>query len=679
MLIPTLEFNLRSQADGTLLVDAYLHYGSGGMTTCFAEAVALTLDRQALLAHTQDALTYGSELGRQFFAATPLREAWLQARSFAANGDLQVCLRLPATDPALHALYWERLRDPQDDDQPLALNERVRWARILASADLTPCDPPPRPALRALLLVANPIDLARYDLAEIDVEGTVARLKHALGKSIAVTLLGDHHEAHARATLPALLEQLRDPQPLVFLVAHGTTTHSDGPYIWLEHATGQAHPVPVKELVESVARLSRRPQLIVLASCYSAAETSMEQALRALAPELARRAGIPAVLGFQGGLAMGTMKRFFPPLVREIMRDGQIDRAVAAARASLGEAEPWWQAVLWLRGDGRLWQQTAQAPAPPAPLPQQPMWQRPPPPPMQGNPFTPGTVCPVERFIGRETAVIELVESLQNMQSSSLVGEARIGKTSLLTYLAAKLPRLLAPYGRYHAILFDMGRVTDPAHFYRHLVCHLLPHMPAGVGDQEQLHDLQQRLWHEPALCPSAEQTVEIIEWAAAGQLRIVLLLDEFRDILKRPQQFDSLFAGWMRSIYSTRLAAIIITTRQPLRQLPELKGFYMPNAISAIHTLDRFSATESARLVRQPHDRPFSPAEVELALAVGQDHPLRLQAASDQLYKMKGRPLTASPLHTLSGSLTPDAATILARKVDEVWQTVTYLSGDGA
>lgn len=676
MLISTLEFDLRSQVDGTLLVDAYLHHGSGGVKTCLAEAVALTLDRQVLLGHTLDALAYGSELGRQFFAATRLREAWLRARSFAASGDLQVRLRLPATDPALHALYWERLRDP-DDDQPLALCERVRWVRTLDSADLTPCDPPPRPTLRALLLVANPLDLGDYGLAEVDVEGEVARLQRALG-AIEWVLLGDHAAALARATLPALLEQLREAVPLVFLVAHGTLTQSGEPYLCLEHANGRAHFVAVKELVDAVERLSVRPQLMVLASCYSATNDAMEKALRALAPELARRGGVPAVLGFQGGLAMGTMKRFFPPLVREIMRDGQIDRAVAAARASLGEAEPWWQAVLWLRGDGRLWQHAAQTPAAPAMPPRPPLLQRPPPPPMQGNPFTPGSVCPPERFIGREEVVIELAESLQNLHSSSLVGEARLGKTSLLTYLQAKLPQLLAPFGRYHAIYFDMGTLEDPAHFRRHLLRHLLPHMPDGVGDEDLLRDLQQRLWHEPSQL-SANLTDQVIDWALAGQLRLVLLLDEFRDILKRSQQFDSLFASWMRSIYSMRRAAIIITTRQPLRQLPELKGFYMPNAISTIHTLERFAPEEAAMLVRQPHDRPFSAEEVELALAVGQHHPLRLQVASDQLYKMKGRPLTASPLHTLSGSLTPDAAAILARKVDEVWQTATYLSGNEA
>ncbi|NTU85407.1 MAG: ATP-binding protein, partial [Chloroflexales bacterium] len=70
-------------------------------------------------------------------------------------------------------------------------------------------------------------------------------------------------------------------------------------------------------------------------------------------------AGVPAVLGFQGDVAMGTMKVLLPTLISELRRDGQLDQALAAARATLGDKRPWWQAALWLRTDGRLWREKA--------------------------------------------------------------------------------------------------------------------------------------------------------------------------------------------------------------------------------------------------------------------------------------------------------------------------------
>jgi ATP-dependent Clp protease ATP-binding subunit ClpA len=56
-----------------------------------------------------------------------------------------------------------------------------------------------------------------------------------------------------------------------------------------------------------------------------------------------------------------------------------------------------------------------------------------------GNPFTYGNpISDPHRFVGREWEVKQIFGRLQNkeFESSSVVGERRIGKTSLLNYLA---------------------------------------------------------------------------------------------------------------------------------------------------------------------------------------------------------------------------------------------------
>jgi hypothetical protein len=59
------------------------------------------------------------------------------------------------------------------------------------------------------------------------------------------------------------------------------------------------------------------------------------------------------------------------------------------------------------------------------------------------NPFTYGNpISDPERFIGRRREVDQVFSRLRNAEaeSSSLVGERRVGKTSLLAYLAHPLP-----------------------------------------------------------------------------------------------------------------------------------------------------------------------------------------------------------------------------------------------
>ena len=128
-----------------------------------------------------------------------------------------------------------------------------------------------------------------------------------------------------------------------------------GPYLWLEQDDGSADVVPGAALVDPIRDLlqSRRPRLIVLASCQSAGKGGEQRgsdplgALAALGPQLAR-AGIPAVIGMQGEVTMTTIEELMPVFFRELLRDGQIDRAMAAARSAVRQRPD-----AWTRSGGR--------------------------------------------------------------------------------------------------------------------------------------------------------------------------------------------------------------------------------------------------------------------------------------------------------------------------------------
>ena len=653
---------------GSYLADARLTQPGSQADALIARDAPASIDPAPLL--VLDAEDYGQALTAQLFPDPgPLRDAWRTARGVADGAALPLRLRLRLGDATLQSLRWETLRDPLTA-APLACDAQLRLVRYLDSADTRPISSGPRPELHALVVVANPRDLHQYGLSEIDVEGEVGRTRHALG-DIQPTIIGDHAQAaERRATLAALRSTLRRERPtLLCLICHGThdgTTTT----LWLENEQGNTERVPAEELCEVIAQSDHPPLLAVLIACQSGGQSHSAGTLAALGPRLAQ-AGVGAVLAMQARLSTNAARRFLPVLFEELARDGQIDRAVALARATLRDGDEWWVPALWLRlRDGQLWDSeleaqptvvtpvTLKAPPPPTPRP------------LRGSPFTPGTVAPPERFFGRAYEIDAILSSVQSMQSISIVGEARIGKSSLLRFLEAQLPDLLADYGRYRPIYLSMDRLRDPSAFYAALLAGLLPSMPAGAADEYALRRLDAALSRGEA--PTAETTERVIGWAASAGLQVVLLLDEFKELVERPAQFDPLFCGWLRSLYTQRQLALVMATRQPLPEIEQLSLYFL-NGLSGTYTLGPLHAADAEALLLQPHDRPFSDAEVRIGLYAGDDHPYRLQVAGDRLYRWKGQ--RPGPIHEADGSLREAADRTLRRDVQAAFDTVQALS----
>lgn len=315
--------------------------------------VPVTLNGEALRALELTPDVYGAALTAMAFPA-PLREAWARGRG-AAEGQAQPLRLRLALDPAddlLSALLWETLRDPIAN-LPLAKGEAVRLARYLPSASLI--DLVPRPALRAVIAAsaAGPPDAPPVDLVGLT---EAART----GLADIPTKLLDGRAGREPATLAALTAALRGA-PLLCLICHGALVDGE-PYLWLEQVGEEPYrPTSGAALAEALAQLERPPLLVMLAACQSGG-TSYET-LRAVGPQLAQ-AGVGAVLAMREQVPQATVAALLPPLFAELRRDGQIDRALAAARAALGEGHPWWLPVLWMRArNGRLWREEAPAPA----------------------------------------------------------------------------------------------------------------------------------------------------------------------------------------------------------------------------------------------------------------------------------------------------------------------------
>ena len=459
---------------------------------------------------------------------------------------------------------------------------------------------------------------------------------HALGPPLTLQMLTDYLHAHPDVTLLDYYgHALRQKQQA---------------YVLFDSATGGPDLVSVAQL----QALPHLPPCWIFALCQPTTSVALAEPPVNLAAAFVARSQVTAVLALHVPLP-GAMvsQQIVPAIYQTLAQPASLQAAVTAARQRLYEATPnatsFYAPTLYLRQPRLTPCYLLASPAPP-PGPARPVA-----PPPAGNPFTPNQVPPTH-FVGRRRELADMLTRLEQMMSVSLVGEARIGKSSLLRYLEARLPNELQAYGTYLPIYMSMDNYDSQAGFCRALLDQLLPHVPPVSGQEQALRALE----CQPE--PTLRETVRVLEWAKQGGLRVVLLLDEFKDVLQHAQEFNEVFRGTLRSLYTHRVIALIIATRQPLTTIEGLNTYFV-NAMEQF-TLQTLSADEAEELLRQPHQYTFTDAEVRMALQVGAGYPLRLQWAGYLLYYSKSRP--PGQFHQADRGLRRDAARILRREVED-------------
>lgn len=312
------------------------------------------LDQLDELRHRPDA--YGQALSAALFGDEQVRAGFDQARknAQALDAPLRVRLFIGPTAPELHGLRWETLQDA--DGASLLMSEHLFFSRYLSSDDWQPLQQRARSDLHALALIANPANLGEYNLAPVDVASELERLTASLGDIPMHALTSP-----GQATLKALFDELDSgnrkdrPYDILYIVCHGSRDRRGEPVLWMEDASGKTSQVAGQEFVTRLRELRQRPRLVVLASCQSAGASSDNGVLSALGPRLAET-GIPAVIAMQGNISMQTVAEFMPVFFRELLHDGQIDRAMARARGAVRQRADAWMPVLFMRlKSGQIW------------------------------------------------------------------------------------------------------------------------------------------------------------------------------------------------------------------------------------------------------------------------------------------------------------------------------------
>ncbi len=184
--------------------------------------------------------------------------------------------------------------------------------------------------------------------------------------------------------------------------------------------------------------------------------------------------------------------------------------------------------------------------------------------PLPANPFIYGRPARGAEFLGRQAELRTLFNRLRNGESTAVVGEPHIGKSSLLLQLAR--PATLQQYlgesaGQYLLVSWDLHNISHdytPRQFWQEALepaAPLLAAVPRGPALLQRAADTgYNRLALEAVFNALGDE---------AGR-RLVLLLDEFESLITHANFKDAAFFAGLRSL-STRTSGLTLVTASRL------------------------------------------------------------------------------------------------------------------
>lgn len=230
------------------------------------------------------------------------------------------------------------------------------------------------------------------------------------------------------------------------------------------------------------------------------------------------------------------------------------------------------------------------------------------------NPFTERhLIKDPTKFFGRKEEIHHIVNRLRHLQSIAVVGERRIGKSSLLYYLSQIGREKLGTNSRLvYVDLQDVRNHTDVGQLFTNILKELeIPFVP-----QESI----------PKNLIAFSDAVEAFKNIGVN---LVLLLNEFEELIQHREAFPEDFFDQLRVLIEKSVFGIVTSSQIPLRDLclggKLASPFY--NVFNRID-LQEFAEDEAEEfLIADWGIDPFAEDEVSFILSYPQyRHPLILQ-----------------------------------------------------
>ncbi len=254
------------------------------------------------------------------------------------------------------------------------------------------------------------------------------------------------------------------------------------------------------------------------------------------------------------------------------------------------------------------------------------------------NPFTFGNpISDPNRFSGRRQEVEQIYSRLRNseFESTSIIGNRRMGKSSLLNYVSdpgVMLAHSLDPK-KYFFLSVDLqmaGASSTPARLYQHI----LRLIRTKVGDPELTQQLEDFQANDSLDTYDLSECFDLVD---AKSLYIVLLLDEFEHIGTNTAFGPEFYYG-MRSLAIHHNLALVTASYRELVELShseDVRSSPFFNIFASIH-LRPFSPADSQDLVEgylEGSEVAFNEQETKELTGLAGGNPFLLQMASHFLY----------------------------------------------
>jgi len=591
------------------------------------------MERERLFVIT-DPAEYGLVLFDTLFA-DDIRMAYAMALERArmqTGGRLRLRLWIDHEAADLHALAWERLHYRSEGGAfRVATDAKLPFSRYfgLQRSESSAIEG----QVRMLCVIANPQNLMAEGLAPLDVPSEIATLRAALdglrqaGVHIAIMpgrakLSDDVVQALTDAgytirsgsvTLDNVLEALAyaPGYHLLHFVGHGTfSPRTEQAALVFEDEVGQARLVTDSDLTERLNGLEYKPYLVFLAACESARRSAdAANPFVGLAPRLVQ-IGIPAVVAMQDAVAVKTAQALTRHFYRFLLQHGIVDKALNQARGFLVDTPDWATPALFMRlRGGRLLEcnvlpplddeprtpDSVPSPVAPAAVPLPP------------NPFTDMLLIrDAARFVGRE-AELRRLRSLLHSGSVTLVGDPKIGKSSLMARLA------------------DLWRAENGGRVFGPLDCQ-------GVLDNDDFFAELAKLLGLPDI--DDRRRLRDALRATSG----LLLIDEIDCAPGWGLTADD-FALFRAVCSANPALKLVVASRVSLKMLfPDSRRGSPSYNFLVPHTLGPLNDADARALLAHPWDTAaltFDVATVEELLALGGTHPFKLQRVAHHRYEM--------------------------------------------
>ena len=280
---------------------------------------------------------YGEMMGKALFheeVRDAFVEALAQLEGSQDNNDcLHLLLQVEAED--LRELRWERLCAPKNWNF-LSLNQRTPFSFYIPTSIERRFPPIGLRNLRALVVVASPQGLDKYQLAHFDDRETVASVKQALGE-ISCDVLANVNDAVGLPTPDELMKRLTQQDKyytLLHIVCHGKLLANGETALYLAGADNCVELLTGSTLIDRLKNLKHAPHFAFLSTCESASAEA-EKALGGLGQRLVRELGMPAVVAMTEKVTIKTANALATTFYQKLRDHGNVDLALVEATAGL--------------------------------------------------------------------------------------------------------------------------------------------------------------------------------------------------------------------------------------------------------------------------------------------------------------------------------------------------------